>query len=214
MFSRPKVAALVAEFLGTYLLVSVVLSMATRTQFSFFPAVVAGALLAGVVLTFGHVSSAHLNPAVTLGLWTLRKIQTSQALVYIVVQLLAGFTALRVTQQLLNTPLSYVGGNNVDWRIITAEFLGALVLGLGVAAVLYRGYEGAKLAATLGLSLAIGIVVASLGGNGLINPAVAVGLNSLSVSYVVGAIVGVVGGMNLYALLFAPLDRALAKKKR
>lgn len=214
MFGRPKVAALVAEFLGTYLLVSVVLAMTTRTQFPFFPAVTAGALLAGVILTFGHVSSAHINPAVTLGLWTLRKIQTTQAIAYIAVQLLAGFTAFRVTQQLLNVELPNAAAAGVDWRVMSAEFMGSMVLGLGIAAALYRGYESSKLAVTLGLSLALGILVASLGGNGIINPAVALGVHSWSVSYIVGPILGAVGGMNLYAVLFAPLDKVSAKKSR
>jgi aquaporin NIP len=213
MFGRPKVAALVAEFLGTYLLTSAVLAMTTRTQFPFFAAVVAGAVLAGAVLGFGHVSSAHLNPAVTIGLWTLRKVETAQAIVYIAIQLLAGFAAFRITQQLLSNEISSIAGKSVDWRIITAEFIGALVFGLGIAAALYRGYGGAKLAVTLGLSLMLGIIVASLGGNGIINPAVALGLNSFSVSYIVGPVLGVVAGVNLYAILYAPLDKTSAKSR-
>jgi aquaporin Z len=213
MFGRRKIAALAVEFIGTYLLATAVLSMVTKTQFAFFVAVAAGGTLALVSLALGQFSGAHLNPAVTLGLWTLRKIQTSQAVVYVAIQLLAGYVAFRVSQAMLGVQLQNIAGQNVDWRIICAEALGAFVLGLAVATVVDRRVEGAKLAGTVGLALALGILVASLGGNALLNPAVAIGVHSTSVSYAVGPLIGSIVGMNLYTFLFAPLDKP-AKSRR
>ena len=140
--------------------------------------------------------------------------QTTQAVVYIAAQMLAGFVAYRVGQQLLGTPLHDIAGKNVDWRVITAEALGAFVLGLGVAAAVYQLQEGGKLAATVGLSLMLGIVLASLGSNAAINPAVALGTHSWNASYVVGPIIGAITGMNLYAALFVDTDKATRSKKR
>src|SRR2546428_13151991 len=86
-----------AEFLGTFWLVfggcgSAVLAAA-------FPNLGIGFL--GVALAFGltvltmayaigHISGCHLNPAVTIGLWTGKRIPASDLLPYIVAQGLAG----------------------------------------------------------------------------------------------------------------------------
>ena len=88
-----------AEFLGTLWLVfggcgSAVIAAA-------FPSVGIGLL--GVSLAFGltvltmayaigHISGCHLNPAVTIGLWTGKRIPASDILPYIVAQVLGGIT--------------------------------------------------------------------------------------------------------------------------
>ncbi len=88
-----------AEFLGTLWLVfggcgSAVIAAA-------FPSVGIGLL--GVSLAFGltlltmayaigHISGCHLNPAVTIGLWTGRRIPASDILPYIVAQVLGAIT--------------------------------------------------------------------------------------------------------------------------
>ncbi len=214
MFGRRKVAALVAEFVGTYILASVVLALSTRTPFPFFAAVAAGLTLALAVLTFGSASGAHLNPAVTIGLWTLRKVQATQAIVYIAAQMAAGFVAFAVGQQLLGSQVHNIAGANVDWRVIAAEAIGACILGLGVAAAIYQLQDAARVAATVGLALMMGIIIASLGGNALINPAVALGVHSWSTSYVIGPIIGTVVGINLYAVLFLEDSPSTKLKKR
>src|SRR6266849_1194212 len=88
-----------AEFLGTLWLVfggcgSAVIAAA-------FPSVGIGLL--GVALAFGltlltmayaigHISGCHLNPAVTIGLWTGKRIPASDILPYIVAQVLGAIT--------------------------------------------------------------------------------------------------------------------------
>ena len=92
-----------AEFLGTFWLVlggcgSAVLAAA-------FPEVGIG--LVGVSLAFGltvvtiayalgHVSGAHLNPAVTIGLWMGKRISSKDVLPYIISQILGGIAAAGV----------------------------------------------------------------------------------------------------------------------
>ena len=92
-----------AEFLGTFWLVlggcgSAVLAAA-------FPEVGIG--LVGVSLAFGltvvtiayalgHVSGAHLNPAVTIGLWMGKRISSKDVLPYIISQILGGVAAAGV----------------------------------------------------------------------------------------------------------------------
>jgi len=204
MFGRKKVAMLVAEFLGTYALAGAVFALAGRSGFPFFPAAAAGVTLGVMVLTFGAASGAHFNPAVTFGLWTLRKVPTSQALVYMAVQIFAGFVALQVNQRLLDETITRSVKANWDWRIVVAEAIGTFVFTFGIAAAIYSKAEGGRLAAMIGASLFVGVLVASYGASGWLNPAVALAANSLSASYIVGPLLGAVLGMNTYALLFAP----------
>lgn len=214
MLGQRKIAALVAEFLGTFVLASAVLSMVSRTQFPFFPAFVAGLVLMVVVLTLGAVSGAHINPAVTIALWTQKKVQTTEMLVYVAAQLLGGLAAWRVGEWLLDVTMKNAYVSTVDWRVVVAEGLGALVFAVGIAAALERGYDGAKQAVAIGFSLTLGILVASLGGAGIVNPAVAIGINTVGISYLVGPVVGAVLGMTLYNYLLAPVPAKASKKRK
>ena len=78
-----------AELLGTFTLTLAVLtSLALVTG-------VPGPLLAGLTLglfvyTVGSISGAHLNPAITIGLWSVHKISGSEATRYILIQFLGG----------------------------------------------------------------------------------------------------------------------------
>jgi aquaporin Z len=92
-----------AEFIGTFWLVlggcgSALLSAG-------FPNVGIGLL--GVSLAFGltvltiayslgHISGAHLNPAVTIGLWVAGRINKNEVLPYVISQILGGMAAASV----------------------------------------------------------------------------------------------------------------------
>ena len=203
MFGRSKVAMLVAEFLGTFSLASAILAMARFTAFPFFAAAAAGGTLALMVLVIGATSGAHINPAVTVGMWSLRKIETTRAIVYIAVQLLGGLVAWRLNEYLMNSPLKNTAASKLDWRVFIAEAVGTFIFTFGIAAAVYQGYRGLRQAAAIGGSLALGILIASFGSNGLLNPAVAIGVRSISFAYLAAPVLGAVVGMNVYALLFA-----------
>jgi aquaporin Z len=204
MFGRQKIAALVAEFVGTAVLASAVLAMAGRTSFPFFAAVTAGSVMALMVMIIGSISGAHINPAVTVGLWTLRQIKTTQAIVYIAAQMLGGIAAWQFNEFLLDQPLRNTASGNLDWRILAAEAFGAFVFGIAVAAASSKAYDTAKTAVTVGIGLTAGIVVSSIASNGIINPAVAAGIQSWDWSYALGPIAGAILGMNVYGLVLAP----------
>jgi aquaporin Z len=92
-----------AELLGTFWLVfggcgSAVLAAA-------FPkggigllgvAVAFGLTLLTMAYAIGHISGCHLNPAVTLGLWTAKRIPKNDVLPYIIAQLLGAIAAAAV----------------------------------------------------------------------------------------------------------------------
>lgn len=49
-----------------------------------------------IAYSFGHISGAHLNPAVTIGLWMGGRISTGEVLPYIISQILGGIAAASV----------------------------------------------------------------------------------------------------------------------
>lgn len=209
MFTRQRVAMVVAEFMGVVVLVTAIYSMVARTTFPLFGGLAAGVTLGLLVHTIGSASGTHINPAITLGLWSVRKVKTLQAIVYIAAQMLGGLAAWAIINYFLGNHIQSIA-NKFEWKVLVAEAVGALVFGFGVASAVYQKYEGTKLAFTFGASLTIGILVASLASNGLLNPAVALGLQSWNWAYATGPIVGAVVGMNLYALIFA--DEVVFKK--
>jgi glycerol uptake facilitator-like aquaporin len=210
MFGNEKYAKIVAEFLGTAILVSVVLATLSAST-TFFTAAAAGLTLAVMVMAIGSISGSHINPAVTVGQWSIKKISTNEAIVYIAAQMLGGLAAWKLHEMLTDQKLVSIAGSDQQFRVFVAEVLGTLVFTFGIAAAIKRGYEGVNAALTIGASLFIGIFVASVASNGVLNPAVAVGIQSWNWAYAIGPLVGGVLGMNLYMML---TDRAVKITKK
>lgn len=206
MFSKRKLAMLVAEFMGVVVLATSVFSVVRWQLPSMFVAIAAGIVLGLLVNTIGSTSGAHVNPAVTLGLWSIRKVTTAKAIAYVAVQLLAGLATLALIKYLLGTPLESMASGPFEWKVLVAEAIGGLILGFGFASALYQKMDKNQLAFTVGLSLTAAIFVAGIASNGVVNPAVAVGLKSWSWAYAVGPVIGTIIGMNLYALLFTDMN--------
>lgn len=210
MFGRRKIAMLVAEFLGTATLAFTVLTVSRSTiGIPYFVAIAAG--LAVVLTGLSFASDVHLNPAVTLGLWTARRVKTTKAVLYIAVQLLGGWAAYGLYKYFVHGTVQDVSGS-YEARILVAEAVGAFIFTLVAASVLYQRVWGWRRAAVVGGAYTLGVIVAASASNGFINPAVALGSNSWEWgTYVLGPVLGAVIGINLYALLFADTEKATAK---
>ena len=203
--TRQRIAMLTAEFMGTAMLTLTVLAI-SRSQigFPFFVSLGVGLLLAMMILTIGLASGAHFNPAVTLGLWTIRRVSALKTITYIAAQLLGAVAAYLLFSYLTGSTWEN-SDNGFQAKILIAEALGTAILAMGIATVVFNKLEGAKAAFTIGASLTIGVLLAAIASNGLLNPAVALGVRSWVVgTYVLGPILGAIIGFNLYALLFAP----------
>lgn len=211
---RDKVGMLLAEVFGTAILTLVVLAQVNAVgaviTSPWFVAASAGLTLAVMVLAVGKVSGAHVNPAVTLGLWTLKKIPTSNAVAYLAAQALGALCAFSLFQYITNTTLANVAGS-FDWRIFVAELSGTFVFTFGVASAVLQKLEGFAAAFTIGTSLMLGTLVATIASNGTLNPAVALGVNSWSWTYALAPVAGSVLAMNVYSMFFAPMG---GSKKR
>lgn len=211
MFSRRQIAALLGEFLGTAGLTLVVLAVSKSTiGLPYFVALATG--LAVTILTFAFSTSntgAHLNPAITLGLWTIRKVKTLEAVLFIALQLIGAYLAYLLFSFFINQslPTTVIEFSN---RLLIAEAVGAFVLAFGWAAAIYKGYKGIALSATVGLAYLTGILVASAAASGLLNPALALGVAQWQWgTYVLGPVLGALIGFNLYSLLFAAPEKVV-----
>jgi glycerol uptake facilitator-like aquaporin len=207
MFGRKKVAALVAEFLGTGVLTLLVLSV-QRSQLGlqYFVALAAGLAIAVMTFVLSKSSGAYFNPAITLGLWTARKLSTVTGILYLIVQFLGAYAAYGLYIFYTNSHLTNAGGHYTS-RILLAEAVGTTVFTFGWAATLSKANTQAAKAAFAGLSYTLGVLLASSAALGLLNPAVAFGIKAwVWGTYVLGPVLGAILGINLYTVLFAEKD--------
>ena len=188
---------LTAEFIGTTFLSLAVLLSVTVTDSVLITPILAGLVLGLFVYSIGSVSGCHINPAVTLGLWSISKISTKDAVQYIAAQGLGGLAAFGVVA-------ATIGGVSLglvpeDSSVFLAELIGTAVFTFGIASVAYGKVAEAANGLVIGGSLLLGITFSvALGSGGILNPAVGLALGSTSLSYVLGSVVGAMIGMTTY----------------
>lgn len=199
----------VAEFLGTFALaLAVALSLAGKFP---VPTPVIAALTLGVsVYTLGEISGTHINPAITLALLSIGKIDIRNAMFYLAAQFAGGAAAMYVSQMMLGTrpPVTVVDGMGV----LAAEALGTFFLATGVCSVVLGKVPGPAAGLTIGGSLLLGISIAASISNGVLNPAVALGIGSFSAMYAIGPILGGVVAMQIYRYMASPEATSAAAK--
>lgn len=194
---------LIAEAFGTFTLALAVLVSLQMTDAAVATPVVAALTLALFVYTIGSKSGCHINPAVTLGLWSINKIKTNDAVAYIIVQMLGALVAYGVASTILGSNMS-ISMMPESMNAFVAELIGTILFGFGIAAVVYGKVRDDMSGVVIGGSLLLGIVLAAgLGSAGVLNPAVALAVGALNLSYVLGAVAGAMLGMNLYRRFIA-----------
>lgn len=149
---------MLAEAIGAFVLTLVaVASIALGELF-------VGLALMVMVLVIGGISGSHLNPAVTFGFWTMRKINWATGLLYWVAQFVGSLLALAVMFLVSNNTMTMDFSNFAvfDWSLFTVEFIAAALFMFGVAAAATRTNIGAATRAVgIGLSLTIALVAGS-----------------------------------------------------
>ncbi len=189
-----------AECLGAFLL-ALLVHLSIGGNFPVPTPVVAGLTLGLIVYMLGAISGAHVNPAVTIGLASLGKISWPEAGKYVLAQFIGGALALVLGNALLGESLSVTADSSL--MIFVAEALGAMILVLAVSSVVYGKAPQEASGLTIGTGLTLGVLAASVLSNGVLNPAVALGIGSLSLAYILGPVVG--------GILAAQAYRALVK---
>lgn len=202
--NKANTAPLLAEFLGTSVLVTVALVLSQTTAVAYFIGTSVALALGVAYMMFSGVSGGHFNPAITLGVWTSKKItqnSTAQAVAYIVAQMLGGLASWKLYEYLIGHKLTSQSVH-YTFPLLLAEAVGTLVLALGFAAAVSRSFSALESALTYGFSLFVGILIASTASAGFLNPAVAFGERNFNWVYVVGPAVGAVVAINVYKFMF------------
>jgi glycerol uptake facilitator-like aquaporin len=191
---------IIVEFFGTATLAFAVLASISMTTPILTTPVVAGLVLMLFVYSIGGISGSHLNPAVTVGVWAIKKIPTREAIAYVIAQCLGGFAAFLLAFYLF-TGVS-VGFTTESYTDFWAELLGMTIFSFGIASVIYKKTNPTASGLVIGGSLTLGILLAVAAGSaGLLNPAVGITLGMVSLSNIAGALFGSIIGMHLYRYL-------------
>lgn len=188
----------IVEALGTFAL-TLAVGLSLAGQFSVSTPILAALTLGLFVYSIGHLSGAHINPAVTIGAWSIKKINNEDAVGYLISQFFGAAVALTLMSQVIS-PVKMT----VDASIMVgvAELIGAFFFTFGIASVMYGRTPSQLSGIMVGGSLLLGIAFATLlGSSGIINPAVALGIGSFGWMYIVGPIIGAVAGMQTYKYL-------------
>lgn len=185
-----------AELLATFTLTFAVLtSVAVALP---VPTPLLAALVVGVfVYTIGPISGAHINPAVTLAVWMLGKVERRDVAFYVLFQLLGAVLAFFAAKLVFG--FHYAEGlAYFDARIFAGEVLGAFVLMFGISSVVIGKLKAEVSGLVIGGSLFLGLMLSGGMTVGILNPAVAIGVGTISVAHLLAPIVGTVLGALAY----------------
>ena len=169
---------LAAEFIGTFALIffgagSICADQYLRSSggIGLLAIALAHGLAIGIMVSaLGHVSGGHFNPAVTIGIWVTKRINTIEALLYWAAQLVGGIVAAFALKALipddiwravaLGTPelaRDFPVGAGMGLEALATFFL---VLVVFATAIDEKGTFKAIAGFGIGLTITIGILVA------------------------------------------------------
>jgi aquaporin Z len=218
--------AIVAEGLGTFLFFLVGIGAAYMTSTAFPGGAVPGGLvtvalahglaLAVIASAFGAISGAHVNPAVTFGLWLAGKLESSRAAAYVIAQLIGALAAAVVVRYVTpeeipaaaGLPALGAGTDAIQGTVIEAGLTMLLLAAVFGTAVDPRRPAVGGLA--IGIAVAAGIMFGGPLTGGALNPArwfgpavVAGDVTSIAI-YTLGPLVGAGIVAIVYRYLFLP----------
>lgn len=145
--------ALLAELVGTFILATVAVTVANP--------IIVGFALVVLVLAIGSISGAHVNPAITFGLWSIKKLEGIKVPFYWAMQFAGAMLALLVSQMYKGGGfgISFASFNSFDAKILFAELIGMSVFAFAVAAACQRKEIDAAKGLCIGLALLTGLAV-------------------------------------------------------
>lgn len=202
-----------AEFIGTFILVfgaagSAMMNEASDGQVTFVGVgAAAGLAVMLVIFSTGHISGAHINPAVTIAFATFKHFAWIQVPLYIGAQIAGSIVASYVLKAIF-TPF-YRGGLTLPsgsvWQSVLMEFILTFILMFVVTAVSTDTRAVGELA---GIAVGVTVVLNNLVGGGIsgasMNPVRSLGpaIAALEFSglwvYIVAPIIGALGGATAY----------------
>lgn len=213
-----------AEFLGTFFLVFFICgAIGVNALYSHALGHVGISLVCGltvtlIILAIGHISGAHINPAVTIALALIKKISWPHAVAYIVAQVLGGIVGYFLLQHTIfsgaNFGVTAPSGAPFDSFVIEIVMTAALLFVVLGSAIDSRATPNVA-AIAIGFVIAVDVFIAGPISGASMNPARSFGPALLSGQlehlwvYIAGPIVGGIVGALLYQPFFC--DRPCAK---
>jgi aquaporin Z len=173
----------ITELIGTFFLVLTIGCTVIGGGSGVIPPLAIGSALMIMIFAGGHVSGAHYNPAVTLGVWIRGRCESQEVIPYMFFQVIGAILAAAAVK-FLKTGVTVTAMTLAVGPALLAEFLFTFAL-------VYVVLNTATAKSTSGNSfygLAIGFTVMTgafaVGGisGGAFNPAVAVGISLMGLS--------------------------------
>ncbi|WP_240422137.1 MIP family channel protein [Paenibacillus periandrae] len=206
---------LIAEFIGTYFLVfagpgAMMIDQITKSITHVGVALTFGLVVMALIYTFGHISGAHFNPAVTIGFLVRGDISLRDSLYYIVTQFVAAIAAAYTLFLLFGNvanlgatlPLSTESQSFVLEFILTFVLM-MIILGSAVHGKAVKSFAGISIGATVGLMAMFAgpISGASMNPARSLGPALVSGVTNHLWIYFVATILGAVAASMVYKTL-------------
>lgn len=154
---------LIAEFIGTYFLVfagtgAIVINEITKSLTHIGIALTFGLVVMALIYTFGHISGAHFNPAVSIGFVVNGDISVLECLFYIISQLLGALSASATLYALFGN-IAKLGSTlpKFSWQqsfvleLILTFALMMVIFGSAVHGKAVKSFAGIAIGATVGL---------------------------------------------------------------
>lgn len=206
----------VAEFIGTFGLVfagtgAVVINQTSAGSLGHVGiALTFGLVIAAMIFATGHISGAHINPAVTLAFWSVGRFPNKEVPFYVVAQVL-GACAASVAIRYLIGDYAYLGatipsgstGQSLGVEFFLTFFLMFVIMGVATDA----RANGAMAAIAIGITVGFGAMFAGPISGASMNPARSFGpafvggFFSAHWIYWVGPIAGSVFGAWIYDVI-------------
>ena len=173
----------ITELIGTFFLVLTIGLTVIGGGAGVIPPLAIGSVLMVMVFAGGHISGAHYNPAVTLGVWMRGRCDTKDVVPYWIFQIVGAILAAVVTK-FLRAGWEVVPMNPAPGLALLAEFLFTFALVFVVLNVATaKGTAGNSFyGLAIGMTVMSGAFAVGDISGGVFNPAVAVGVTVMGLS--------------------------------
>ena len=170
----------IAEFVGTFFLALTIFIAAVSGMAGNFAPIAIGITLMVMIYAVGHVSGAHFNPAVTLGLFVKGDCSKDELPYYLAAQIIAGILAFFVGSELVFNGLSpeLIGGEITEIEfestvsVLAAELLWTFALMFVIINVATEQSGNQFYGAAIGFTVMAGAFTVGSISLGSFNPAV------------------------------------------
>jgi len=214
---KNDVPEVLAEFIGTFTLIfmgtgAVIVNQVSQGAITHLGiSGVFGAVVAALIYALGHISGAHLNPAVTLALWQGGFFRRHRVFPYILAQILGAIVASSLLLIIFG-PVAKLGATlplNDNWQqsfvleIILTFILMLVIFGAAVDPRSHQSFAGLAIGLTVGLEAACmgPITGASMNPARSFGPALLSGIWQHQWLYWIAPIIGAQLAMRVYRLL-------------